>query len=74
MIIPHNTILIAVVGTAFAPWDDRLLARGSRLRGHSRSTCAADTDLLAHEYKWASTGKHTLANSNTERFTAASEV
>lgn len=33
MIIPHNTILIAVVGAAFAPWDDRLLARSSAPAG-----------------------------------------
>lgn len=74
MIIPHNTILTAVVGAALAPRDGRLPTRGSVPAGTGGSTRAADVYSLAREYKWASTGKHTLANSNTERFTAASEV
>lgn len=43
-------------------------------KGHSGSRCAADVYLLAREYKWVAIGKYTLANSNTERFTATSEV
>lgn len=74
MIIPHNTILTAVVNAA-----SLLQKRGSshmsrHPKGQSGSRCAADVYLLACEYKWVAIGKYTLANSNTERFTATSEV
>lgn len=73
MIIPHNTILTAVVNAAFIPPDEA----PHTLHGTRGDTVEADVQLTFTCWHISTNGyllANTVANSNTEKFTATSEI
>lgn len=74
MIIPHNTILIAVVNAVLTPAGEGPFTRFGEPTGTQWKQMCNKHLLVGTLVQWISIGKHTLANSNTKKFTATSEV